>query len=179
MPPNSKDVFSAGNSIGIVFEDKVNFYDLDNTTWQERPDLVFDLPNNCKAVFSPLHYRYINVIIENKIIFYIFDEDEGVWKKYPINELEIPINCQGVFADEWGSIFVITDNKIKIFAIDDSDEWSEYTELEFDLPGNFNGAIYQRFLGIVNDNKINYYFNQYQNSWIEISNAAFNFNIMD
>jgi hypothetical protein len=178
---NSRDVFSFSSGIGIIIDNNIIFYNLIDSVWQEWPELMFNLPKNCQGVFN-ISYRFIGVIAENKVKFYmnLLDENAFKWEEYSEYEIELPENCQGVFADEWGGIFVIVDKKIKYISREISEEWTEINKIEFDLPDNFRGASYQKYLGITDDDKIKFYMSSHPDGgWVELINMVFYYKMIE
>jgi len=175
LSDNTKDIFSTGNGIGVVTNNEVIFFELLESVWHEKIELVFNLPNNCQAVFSPFNWRYLNVIVNNKIKFYNFDSNEGIWSENFGLELELPQNTKGVFADEWGGIFIVSnENIIKYYSRELSEKWDEIHRLEIKLQKNFRNAFFQYYLAIYDENDIKYYMSQYpEGTWVEILNAKF------
>ena len=171
LPPNCKDVFGKGEGLGVVFEDKMVFYELLDSGWQEETDTVFMLPENCRGVFR--FFTDIGVIVDDKIKFFSNDNAVNTWNELPDFEYTLPRNCQGIFTSEYGEFCIIGDNKLRFIYREDSN-WIEATNAEFNLPDNFKGAfhIWRGWLGIVLENKIMVY-NYFEDGWGDLSNVEF------
>jgi hypothetical protein len=178
LPSNSRDVFSTGAGLGIVTDTDVIFFNLADSIWHNRPELTFILPDNCQSVFSINSNHLVGIVVDYKIKIYSYNFEDGKWEELLGYELELPINCQGIFVDEWSGIFVITENKIKYFSREQTETWLEIIELELDLPDNFRGAVFQRYLGIADDNEIIFFISDFPKGWIRIHNMDFIFSII-
>ena len=179
LPLNCKDVFSNVITLGIIINNKINFYFLDDSNWKEENEKTFILPKNCQGAF--VFSTGIGIIADNKIKFYNFNEDKKNWEEIPEIEFVLPENCKGVFEFGYGDLFVIVDNRIKIFTKKINDEennsyWIEINEAEYILDNNYRAVVNMRFwLGIANDNEVKVY-NYFEDGWEELENVIFNYN---
>jgi len=95
--------------------------------------------------------------------------------------MELPPNTKGVFANEWGGVFIISnENIMKYYSKELSEKWEEIHGLEIKLKENFRNAFFQHYLAIYDENNIKYYMSQYpENTWIEILNTKFDLSIIN
>ena len=177
LPPNCKDIFGTGDSLGVVFDDKILFYESLDSGWQEKPDAMFILPKNCQGVFS--FSVAIGVIVDNKVKFFSNDNAENTWNEISDFEYTLPQNCQGVFEYGYSELCIIDDNKMRFICREDGN-WIEATDAEFNLPDNFKGAfhIWVYWLGIVTDKKIMVY-SYFENGWGDLTNVEFDFEYLN
>jgi hypothetical protein len=62
------DIFGFGQFIGVIVNNKVQFYSPDGKKWTAIPQLEMALPNGYRNVFE--FGQFIGVIVNNKVQFY-------------------------------------------------------------------------------------------------------------
>jgi presenilin-like A22 family membrane protease len=177
---------SAINIIGapalcLVVNDRVQFYirDWDNNTWSVEESAELILPNGYKSVFGI--DNMLCVVVNNKVQFYIRDWDNNTW--YVSNtlyedlglfpEFTLPNGYKSVFG-VGSALCLILNNKVQFYMLDWDSSWEILEYYEFTLPKGyksiFGSSIWDTaILGVITDNKIQFYWSDYINWQIEES----------
>jgi len=168
----SDDIISYGGFVGVVENNKIQFYENYYGFWIKKNRATLTLPNGYSSIFSA--HQYIGIILEDKIYFYWYDFDNRFWKEDSRSKLTLPKEYKGVF-DRLNSIGVILDNnKTQFYEYDyDNNYWILDSESDDTFPNEFEKVFgfFGIITGIVLNNKIIFYEYDYFNkkTWNESS----------
>ena len=148
-------VFSVGQYVGVVVNNKVQFYEWVNNGWQTDTNDDLTLPNGYKSVFGPgLFAEYVGVVVNNKVRFYKWLING--WQTDIDDDFTLPNGYKGVFGIGQ-YIGIVVNNKVQFYEWVNNG-WQTDTDDDFTLPNGYKGVFsIGEYIGIVVNNKVQFY----------------------
>jgi len=162
-------VIGLGDGIGIIDNNRIQFYEWTYDSWEVIPNLYLSLPEGHEQIFivTNVFYHHISVFVDN--IVKVYDWGNNLWTD---SNFELPPDYTHVFGFDTNQlnpgIAVVAHDIVKFY------EWSWEESSWIGIPArNFSlPAVYTHLLslgggiGIVYNNIIQIYFFYEDNLWV-------------